>query len=97
MKTIIYVPRVVTIPDAELPRLAKLAATARRRGKGVHSFRKVSEWPITLDELLEQARRVGLLCAKDFSFNMDDDRYWFKGKLVASADVPWDKVLLEQK
>jgi hypothetical protein len=91
MKATIYVPRTINIPDAELPRLARLAAAARhrynRRAKRPHSLR---EFPVTVEEIIRQAIRAGLVKLDDYATGCDEDRVWHRGRLRQQREV-WDE------
>jgi hypothetical protein len=75
MKVKVYVPRVVIIPDAELPRLAK---RARAKWSKRYSF------GVGVHELVEEARLAGLIdVPEDHSTELDDERVFLCGRLMS--------------
>ncbi|MBA3240046.1 MAG: hypothetical protein H0T60_02320 [Acidobacteria bacterium] len=84
MKVKVYVARVITIPDEELPRLAESARRDRRRRKDSLPLR---EFPIAVFELVEQAAVQGVVdLGEDYSFPLEDERKWVRGKLISPEE-----------
>lgn len=98
MKAHVYVGRDVEIPDSELPRIVRAVKRERvRRLKGHPQFGDqvdFSRFPVDACEIVEKAVELGILKLKDVSTEADDDRRWWRGRLITPEE--WFDILEER-
>lgn len=90
MKAHVYVGRDIEIPDAILPRIVRAVKRERvRRYKDHPQFSAhtdFSEFPVQVYEIIEKAVEMGILKLDDISTDGEDDRLWWRGRIITAEE-----------
>lgn len=84
MKAHVYVGRDVEINDHVLPIIVRAVKRERRARKQHTDF---EEYPVQAYEIIEKAVELGYLeLDGDLSTDGDDDRVWWRGRLISGEE-----------
>jgi hypothetical protein len=90
MRAHIYVGRDIEIPDVHLPRIVRAVKAERvrrcRNDPRFHEHADFNEFPVRVDEIVEKAVELGILKLDDISTDGDDDRKWWRGRLITAEE-----------
>lgn len=99
MKAHIYVGRDVEIPDEELPRIVRAVKAERvRRLRDHPQFSDqcdFNRFPVGVCEIIEKAVDLGILKLTDVSTDANDDRRWWRGRLIDPEE--WFDIIEKRK